>query len=136
MNRHNLQAIRKLKQEFAAFQARLNAILAEIEHQNNIQSCSLPEVQACIETVCRHYRINIYDVIGPRRLGDVALARQVAMYLCRKLTDYREERVGDCFNRDRNTVAHAVTAIQNRIDSDPAFKAQMEAFLNELRRQP
>lgn len=133
MNRHNQQAIRKLKQEFASFQARLNAILAEIEHQNNVQSCSLPEVQACIDAVCRHYRVDQTDIMGPRRVGDIALARQVAMYLARKTSNYRDERIAACFNRERTTVPYTIEAIEERMEWDKGLKAFIEKFIHEVR---
>ncbi|MEM9732580.1 MAG: helix-turn-helix domain-containing protein [Pseudomonadota bacterium] len=70
-----------------------------------------------------------------RSTADIALARQVAMYLCHTTFSLLLTEVGLHFNRDRTTVAHACALIEEKRD-DMAFDTticQLEAVLMEAR---
>ncbi len=67
--------------------------------------------------------------------ADVALARQVAMYLCHTTFSLLMTEVGLHFRRDRTTVAHACALVEDKRD-DFAFDVlicQLEALLNDAR---
>jgi chromosomal replication initiation ATPase DnaA len=72
------------------------------------------------------------DVRGP---AEVALARQVAMYLCHVAFELSLSRVAAGFGRDRSTVAHACHIIEDRRD-DPAFEHWIGALETVLRETP
>ncbi|WP_165216929.1 chromosomal replication initiator protein DnaA [Schaalia sp. ZJ1691] len=57
---------------------------------------------------CAHYfGVTIEQMSSADRSHDVVQARQIAMYLCRELTDLSLPKIGDAFNRDHTTVMHA-----------------------------
>ena len=71
---------------------------------------SIDEIQ---RTVSRHYNIRLSDMIGPRRLRDLARPRQIAMYLCKQMTSRSLPDIGREFGgRDHTTVIHAVRRIE------------------------
>ncbi len=76
------------------------------------------------------------DILGDLRgPAEVALARQVAMYLCHIGFELSLSRVAAAFGRDRSTVAHACHTIEDRRD-DPAFEHWLSALELVLRDTP
>jgi chromosomal replication initiator protein len=58
------------------------------------------------------------------------------MYFSKQLTTHSLKSIGLRFGgRDHSTVIHACTAIENRIDLEPAFRAEVEEIQQKLERQ-
>ncbi|WP_273844862.1 chromosomal replication initiator protein DnaA [Rubrobacter calidifluminis] len=69
--------------------------------------------------VCRYFGIARQDLIGSSRSKAFAYPRQVAMYLCREITDESLPKIGRAFGgRDHSTVMHATNKIANLINND------------------
>ena len=69
--------------------------------------------------VCRYFGISKSDLVGASRSKAFAYPRQIAMYLCRELTDESLPKIGRAFGgRDHSTVMHATAKIANLINSD------------------
>lgn len=69
--------------------------------------------------VCRYFNISRAELIGPGRSRALAYPRQIAMYLCRELTDESLPKIGKAFGgRDHSTVMHATAKISNLINND------------------
>jgi chromosomal replication initiator protein len=69
--------------------------------------------------VCRYFGISKGDLVGSSRTKPFAYPRQIAMYLCRELTDESLPKIGRAFGgRDHSTVMHATAKISNLINSD------------------
>ena len=64
----------------------------------------------------------------------VAFPRQVAMYLCRKLTGLSYPEIGRLFNdKHHSTVMHSVEKIEKMIEDDPDFRKVIESFQQPYR---
>ncbi len=69
--------------------------------------------------VCRYFGISKADLVGSSRSKSFAYPRQVAMYLCREITDESLPKIGRAFGgRDHSTVMHATSKISNLINHD------------------
>ncbi|MEZ5840088.1 MAG: helix-turn-helix domain-containing protein [Hyphomicrobiales bacterium] len=66
-----------------------------------------------------------------RCLARVALARQVAMYLCHVVLGLTLSEIGDHFGRDRTTVSHACRVVEDRRD-ERAFDSLVEELETKL----
>ena len=74
--------------------------------------------------VAEKYNVGLADLLGKRRTANVAQARGLAMYLCRRLTGYSFPEIGAFFGgRDHSTVIHAHKTVAERITQDNAFAA-------------
>jgi hypothetical protein len=82
--------------------------------------------------VAMRFRLAPDELMGKSRVQRVAVVRQIAMYLCRKLTDSSFPAVGEHFHRDHSTAVHNVALIQSRIDHDPAFARTILRIEHEL----
>lgn len=77
---------------------------------------SVEEIQKKVAT---QYGIKLSDMFSSKRSRQVALPRQIAMYLCKKLTTMSLPEIGKNFGgKDHSTVLHAVKKIQDAMDSD------------------
>jgi len=83
-------------------------------------------VESVQQVVSAQFAVKITDLKSPKRTKSLAFARQVAMYLARKLTRASLPSIGEKFgNRDHSTVFHAVHVIEKRREEDPGFHATM-----------
>lgn len=69
--------------------------------------------------VAEHYNIRLADMVGPKRLRNIARPRQVAMYLAKALTLRSLPEIGRRFGgRDHTTIMHGVKRIEELISTD------------------
>ncbi len=86
------------------------------------------------KTVSERFNTSIRDLVGKRRTQNIALPRQVAMHLCRKLTTCSYPEIGALFGgRDHSTVIHAYRVIEERMTSDSQLKNDVEWLERKLR---
>jgi chromosomal replication initiator protein len=80
---------------------------------------------ACItEVVCQRFRVSRVDIMSARRGNGIANARQIAMWIAYRRTDWSYPQIGRMFgNRHHTTVMHAVSTIDTRMERDRAFAA-------------
>ena len=85
------------------------------------------------KTICDYFNIKIGDLKAKRRTRNIALPRQVAMYLCRKYTATSFPAIGYKFGgRDHSTVIHASKTIEKKIKEDPYMQATIEKLEKNL----
>jgi len=81
----------------------------------------IPTVDNIIEETAKYYMLTVEDIKGQRRMRDTALARQVAMFLIRKLTNFSLKDIGAVFNRDHTTVISSIRRVEQYINESPDF---------------
>jgi chromosomal replication initiator protein len=85
------------------------------------------------KTICDYFNIRVGDLKAKRRTQNIALPRQVAMYLCRKYTETSFPAIGDKFGgRDHSTVIHASKTIERKIKEDPHMQQTIEKLERNL----
>lgn len=83
--------------------------------------------------VAAQYKIKIADMDSPKRNAEITLPRQVAMYLCREITDLSLPKIGKLFgNRHYSTVIHAIDKIEEQIKYDEALYESIETIKAKL----
>ncbi|MEM9636129.1 MAG: chromosomal replication initiator protein DnaA [Pseudomonadota bacterium] len=83
--------------------------------------------------VSDHYNIRLSDMIGPKRLRSYARPRQVAMYLCKKMTSRSLPEIGRRFGgRDHTTVMHGVRRIEELKTQDGQIAEDLELLRRAL----
>jgi chromosomal replication initiator protein len=92
-----------------------------------------PDVEMIQKTVADFFHIRLVDLKSKKRTQHIAFCRQVAMYLCRKLTSSSFPVIGEAFGRDHSTVIHAFNLIQRRVTNDSAFRLSIEKIERELK---
>ncbi|WP_208426472.1 MULTISPECIES: chromosomal replication initiator protein DnaA [Salinibacter] len=86
-----------------------------------------------IEQVAEYFRLEKGDLLSRSRKQTVAQARQIAMYLCRELTDESYDHIGSRFGgRDHSTVIHAYRKIEEDLESDPELQDDISSLQSNL----
>ena len=86
------------------------------------------------KAICEHFDVKISELKSKRRTKNLALARQMAMYLCRKFTATSFPAIGAEFGgRDHSTVIHASKTIEKKSVTDPYVKATVERLVRQLK---
>ncbi|WP_089322944.1 chromosomal replication initiator protein DnaA [Desulfurobacterium atlanticum] len=81
------------------------------------------------KAVSQIMNVKIEDLDGNSRKKQIALARQIAMYLCKKLGNYSYPKIAAAFNRsDHTTAMHAYNRIKELREKD----AQIQSLLYEI----
>jgi len=79
------------------------------------------------EKVAEYYRVRVDDFKAKKRTKNIAYPRQIAMYLCREMTDLSLPKIGELFGgRDHTTVIHAYDKIIAELRSDPNLQVTIE----------
>jgi chromosomal replication initiator protein len=87
-----------------------------------------------LKAVASHYGLRVSDMKARSNAKPVAFPRQVAMYLCRKLTDLSYPDIGRLFNdKHHSTVMHSVEKIGRMIEDDADFRRVVEGFMQPYR---
>jgi chromosomal replication initiator protein len=85
------------------------------------------------KTICDYFSIRIGDLKAKRRTKNIALPRQIAMYLCRKYTSTSFPAIGNKFGgRDHSTAIHASKTIEKKMKEDPSMQATIEKLEKSL----
>lgn len=107
------------------------------EALKDIISSSKPKqitVSLIKEVVAEHCGLKLDDFNSKRRTRSIAYPRQIAMYLCRELTDMSLPKIGDEFGgRDHTTVIHAHEKISQDIETDMDLKAKIEGMIKDIK---
>jgi chromosomal replication initiator protein len=82
--------------------------------------------------VARELRLPAADLQSGRREQHITFARQLAMFLCRRLTSAPFEFIGEHFNRDHSTVMHACQLIERRMVREAAFRRFIEQLEGQI----
>lgn len=85
------------------------------------------------KTVCEYYKLRISELLSKRRNRSIARPRQMAMALCKELTQHSLPEIGDAFGgRDHTTVLHACRKIVELCETDGRLREDKVKLLRLL----
>jgi len=92
-----------------------------------------PDVEQIIRSVGEQMQVRPQDIKGERRQQGIARARQVAMYLTRRITGLSYPAIGEKFGgKDHSTVINAEQRIEQLMREDDELRATVESLLRRL----
>jgi chromosomal replication initiator protein len=112
--------------------------LAEVVLRDLIPADGGPEITATqiMGATAEYFGVTIDDLCGQSRSRVLVNARQVAMYLCRELTDLSLPKIGQSFgNRDHTTVMHADKKIRQHMAERRALYNQIAELTNRIKQR-
>ena len=93
---------------------------------------SMDDIQ---ETVGARFHVKIADLKSRRRSKTLVYPRQIAMYLCRELTDSSYPEIGRQFGgKDHTTIIHACKQVIKAKNSDSALSATLDSLKEQILR--
>jgi len=91
-------------------------------------------IESIQKVVCEYFGIKLQDLKAKRRTKDIALPRQIAMYLSKILTDSSLLEIGKNFGgKDHSTVIHACKQIEIRKKKDDDFNRKIEFLIRKIK---
>ena len=110
--------------------APIDKSLAEIVLRDLIADASTMQISAAtiMAATAEYFDTTVEELRGPGKTRALAQSRQIAMYLCRELTDLSLPKIGQAFGRDHTTVMYA----QKKILSEMAERREIFDHVKEL----
>ncbi|MDR1768946.1 MAG: chromosomal replication initiator protein DnaA [Propionibacteriaceae bacterium] len=122
--------------------ANLNGRAVDLAMAQNVLKDVIPDrpdvqiqPQLIIEQVADYYTITLDEITGPSRSHILVTARQIAMYLCREMTDLSTPKIGQLFGgRDHTTVMHAVNRVNQMLSERRSVYDQVAEITNRIKK--
>lgn len=122
----NVSGIQEITIEVAA-----RAIRSRKQDATQVKVIPIERIQT---EVGNFYGVSVKEMKGTRRVQNIVLARQVAMYLSRELTDNSLPKIGREFGgKDHTTVIHAHGKIKTMLADDDNLAREIEAIKNKIK---
>lgn len=97
------------------------------------QAQNVLTIETIQKRVADHFQIRHSDMTSKRRPNNIAIPRQIAMFLTRTLTKHSLQEIGDAFGgRDHGTVIHACKAVDNMMEQDASMRSTIEFLKTQL----
>lgn len=122
----------QLQKENFALRIRVAELEAEIAEFRNYQS-ALNKVTLIQRFIASKFDLDMFLILTRARGIAVDWPRQISVYLAREFTGFGPRRLSLYFLRNPSGITHCLKAAQNRLDTDPAARAQVDALRIELR---
>lgn len=103
-----------------------------LSQEENSSALEISQIQ---KLVADYFKLSLDDLLGPARPANIAQARQVAMYLSKKLTKHTWQDLGKSFGgRTHGTVMHAVRAVSDAMEQDESLRRSVDYLAQTLSR--
>ena len=109
--------------------ATVERLLKDTVDQEMQSAVSFDRIQ---RAVAEHYDIRIADMSSKRRPQAIAFPRQIAMYLCRRLTTSSLPEIATAFSKTHATVLHAYHTVDKRMQADPSLRQTVSTLAKKL----
>ncbi|HEY7215932.1 MAG TPA: chromosomal replication initiator protein DnaA [Thermoanaerobaculia bacterium] len=88
-----------------------------------------PAAAEIVKLVARHYDLKVSEIKSKSNSRQIVIPRQVAMYLCKRLTNLSYPEIGKLFNdKHHSTVMYSVETVQKKRDGDADFDRTLQGF--------
>ncbi|MDO4522461.1 MAG: chromosomal replication initiator protein DnaA [Eubacteriales bacterium] len=89
--------------------------------------------QLIIDTVCEHFHTSVTDLKGPKRNADIAMPRQIAMYLCRTMTQTQLKEIGNLLGgRDHSTILHGCGKVEAEMKYNENLRNTIDVLTKKI----
>lgn len=84
------------------------------------------------KVVCAEYGITLEDMAKRSRSYEICVPRQVAMWLCHNLYNWKEAAVCKAFNKGRGTARNAFKTVDDMIDTVIEFEQRIQRMIKKI----
>lgn len=111
----------------------LRNLLKDLLNEERQKDLSFDDIQRMVAT---YFDLRMTDMSSKRRPRSVSAPRQIAMFLCRKLTRSSLPEIANSFGKTHATVVHACKTIQDRIQVEDELRNTVREITRKLGRDP
>lgn len=126
-------AVKRLHGYAALYDCEVNIELAKQCINDMIPKVSVDNlVEKTFETVCNKYQVEVKDITGKRRNANIVIARHVATYILRQITELSSIEIARYFSQDHSTILSAFANVKKKIEENPAFEEEVSSLIREI----
>ena len=89
-------------------------------------------VDKIFTAIYNKYHIQKEDILSNKRTKEIALARHLAIYIIRQVTDMSLPSIGKIINRDHTTVLSSIATAEKKMSSDPILNIEVAEIIKEI----
>lgn len=89
-----------------------------------------------LKAVSDYYKLSPKEIKGQTRSQKLANARQVAIYICREITDFSLSEIGTFFERKHPTIIYSYEKVQEEIQTNSALRNSVNEIIEKVKREP
>jgi chromosomal replication initiator protein len=129
---HNIRQLEGALNRLGAYSRLMNTAITEDLVEKTLRDLFLlvPKekvtVEAILKSVASVFQVRVSDLKGHSRTKDVAIPRQVAMFLAKELISESLVMIGASFGKTHSTILHACKAIEVKVSHDEMLKRQID----------
>lgn len=107
----------------------VKSVLKDILIENS-KEITVEKIQ---KNVAEYFQIKVIELNSSKRLKNIVFPRQIAMYICRNLTNLSYPEIGSKFGgKDHSTIIHAIKKIEKKMQEDLQIKKLIEKLIEKL----
>ena len=111
----------------------LDVAIKELENIIYQDASNIITAEFIIDTVCDHFHITRDDMSSKKRNSEISHPRQIAMYLCRKMTDISLNEIGNYMGgRNHSTILHGVESIEEEVEKNEKTKNTIDILKKKI----
>ena len=112
----------------------LNLAIEALKDFVNVPIVAKNKIDQVIQLVSDNYNISPEDLTSKKKTNNIAIPRQIAMYICRVYLEENLTKIGIEFGgKNHTTVMHAVDKIKNEILKDEALNNEIQKLINKIK---
>ena len=93
-------------------------------------------IQQIQKITADYFNIKLAVLLSKKRTKNIVMARQIAIYLSRELTDFSLPAIGEAFGgKDHTTILHSYTKIKNQREKDNGLKSTIESLVLKIKNE-
>ena len=132
---HIQQNVRQLEgalNKLSAYSRLMNSPISEELVEKTLRDMFhlAPKEKISLETILKSvaavFQVRVSDIKGQARTKDIAVPRQVAMFLAKEMINESLVLIGASFGKTHSTILHACKAIESKVSQDEALKRQID----------
>lgn len=90
-------------------------------------------VEKTFDKVCEKYQVTVKDITGKRRQANIVIARHVATYILRQITDLSSIEIARYFSQDHSSILSAIKNVEKKIEDDPSLENTISGLISEIK---
>lgn len=105
-----------------------------IKKYRTSSSAKIITPEMIIKAVSSVFRIKEEDITSKRKTKEIVLPRQIAIYLCKNLTELSYNKIGEYFGgKDHSTIIHAIKKVEAFMEEDSEIKEKIEKITSDMK---
>ena len=89
-------------------------------------------VDKIFTAIYRHYGVSREEIVGPKRVKEIAAARHITIFLIREITDMSLPTIGKIFERDHATILSSINTVRKRLNAEPNLTPELVEIKKEV----